>query len=93
MRLFLHILSYVVRELAPFYGGDCPIAVVYGNYRPDNWIVRTSLGGYRRRKHGPPRSAIRADIGRLIQGPAQRVRCHFTRIGVPPSAVLPVADD
>jgi precorrin-4/cobalt-precorrin-4 C11-methyltransferase len=44
IRLSLHTLDRIVRELVPFYGVGCPIAVVYSNYRPENWIVRTTLG-------------------------------------------------
>jgi precorrin-4/cobalt-precorrin-4 C11-methyltransferase len=44
IRLSLHTLDRIVRELVPFYGGGCPIAVVYSNYQPENWIVRTTLG-------------------------------------------------
>jgi precorrin-4/cobalt-precorrin-4 C11-methyltransferase len=44
IRLSLHSLGQVVPELVPFYGGGCPITVVYSNYRPESWIVRTTLG-------------------------------------------------
>ncbi len=40
-------LARVVRELAPHYGADCPVAVVYRASRPDELIIRGRLDDIR----------------------------------------------
>jgi precorrin-4/cobalt-precorrin-4 C11-methyltransferase len=37
-------LAQVVAELVPFYGQDCPVAVVWRATWPDQRIVRATLG-------------------------------------------------
>lgn len=44
IHLSIHVLSRVVAELEPFYGGDCPIALVYRASWPDERIIRGTLG-------------------------------------------------
>ena len=44
IHLSIHNLSYVVEELIPFYGRDCPAAVVWRASWPDERIVRGALG-------------------------------------------------
>jgi precorrin-4/cobalt-precorrin-4 C11-methyltransferase len=44
IHLSIHVLDGVVAELTPFYGADCPVAVVYRATWPDQRIVRTTLG-------------------------------------------------
>ncbi len=44
IHLSIHALDRVVEELAPFYGRDCPAAVVARASWPDEQIVRASLG-------------------------------------------------
>jgi precorrin-4/cobalt-precorrin-4 C11-methyltransferase len=47
--LALHLsignLATVVAELVPYYGADCPVAVIYRASWPDEKIIRTRLGG------------------------------------------------
>ncbi|WP_457797527.1 precorrin-4 C(11)-methyltransferase [Methylocystis sp. S23] len=43
IHLSIHVLSQVVEELTPFYGADCPVALVYRASWPDERIVRGSL--------------------------------------------------
>jgi precorrin-4/cobalt-precorrin-4 C11-methyltransferase len=44
IHLSIHALERVVAELAPFYGPDCPAAVVARASWPDERIVRATLG-------------------------------------------------
>src|SRR6185295_14557285 len=44
IHLAIHALAKVVAELAPFYGDDCPVVVVAEASRPDEKIVRGTLG-------------------------------------------------
>jgi precorrin-4/cobalt-precorrin-4 C11-methyltransferase len=44
IHLSIHALDYVVDELLPFYGRDCPAAVVARASWPDEQIVSASLG-------------------------------------------------
>ncbi|WP_442756623.1 precorrin-4 C(11)-methyltransferase [Methylocystis sp. JAN1] len=43
IHLSIHVLAQVVEELTPFYGTDCPVALVYRASWPDERIVRGSL--------------------------------------------------
>ena len=43
VHLSIHNLAYVVDELTPFYGSDCPVAVVYRASWPEERIVRATL--------------------------------------------------
>jgi precorrin-4/cobalt-precorrin-4 C11-methyltransferase len=44
IHLSIHVLDKVVSELVPFYGEDCPAAVVWRASWPDQCIVRATLG-------------------------------------------------
>ena len=44
IHLSVHVLDKVVADLLPFYGGNCPVAVVYRASWPDERIVRGTLG-------------------------------------------------
>jgi precorrin-4/cobalt-precorrin-4 C11-methyltransferase len=44
IHLSIHVLDKVVAELVPYYGADCPTAVVYRASWPDQRIVRAPLG-------------------------------------------------
>jgi len=44
LHLSIHVLDKVVADLEPFYGTDCPVAVVYRASWPDERIVRATLG-------------------------------------------------
>ena len=43
IHLSIHVLARVVAELTPFYGADCPIALVYRASWPDERVVRGTL--------------------------------------------------
>jgi precorrin-4/cobalt-precorrin-4 C11-methyltransferase len=45
IHLSIHALDQVVATLTPFYGADCPAAVVHRASWPDQRIVRAPLGG------------------------------------------------
>lgn len=45
VHLSVHVLATVVAELLPFYGANCPAAIVYRASWPDERIVRAPLGG------------------------------------------------
>ena len=44
VHLSIHALARVVDELLPFYGADCPVAVVYRAPWPDERIIQATLG-------------------------------------------------
>ncbi|TAJ91908.1 MAG: precorrin-4 C(11)-methyltransferase [Reyranella sp.] len=44
IHLSIHVLGRVVSDLMPFYGADCPVAVVYRASWPDQQIFRATLG-------------------------------------------------
>ncbi len=44
IHLAIHALDRIVAELIPFYGADCPVAVVAEASRPDERVVRGTLG-------------------------------------------------
>lgn len=44
IHLAIHALDLVVAELLPFYGADCPVAVVADASRPEERILRGTLG-------------------------------------------------
>ena len=44
IHLSIHVLDKVVAELTPFYGADCPAAVVYRASWPDERVIRATLG-------------------------------------------------
>jgi precorrin-4/cobalt-precorrin-4 C11-methyltransferase len=43
IHLSIHVLDKVVAELVPYYGVDCPVAIVYRASWPDERILRGSL--------------------------------------------------
>ena len=47
IHLSIHALARVVGELTPFYGDECPIALVYRASWPDERIVRGTLADHR----------------------------------------------
>lgn len=44
IHLSVHVLERVIERVLPFYGADCPVAVVYRATWPDETIVRGTLG-------------------------------------------------
>lgn len=45
LHLSVRNVRAVVRDLAPYYGEDCPVALIYRASWPDERIIRTTLGG------------------------------------------------
>jgi precorrin-4/cobalt-precorrin-4 C11-methyltransferase len=43
VHLSIHVLGKVVGEVTPFYGADCPVAVVFRATWPDQQVVRGTL--------------------------------------------------
>jgi precorrin-4/cobalt-precorrin-4 C11-methyltransferase len=43
IHLSIHVLDQVVAELAPHYGADCPVAVIWRASWPDQKVVRATL--------------------------------------------------
>lgn len=43
VHLSIHVLADVVRRLTPYYGEDCPAAIVYRASWPDQYVVRGTL--------------------------------------------------
>ena len=43
IHLSIHVLDKVVERLLPFYGADCPVAVVYRASWPDERVIRATL--------------------------------------------------
>jgi precorrin-4/cobalt-precorrin-4 C11-methyltransferase len=43
VHMSIHVLARVVEELTPFYGADCPVALVYRASWPDETIVQGTL--------------------------------------------------
>jgi precorrin-4/cobalt-precorrin-4 C11-methyltransferase len=66
IHLSIHALARVVAELAPHYGADCPVAIVFRASWPDERILRATLGTIGARVDGEPieRTAL------ILVGPA-----------------------
>jgi precorrin-4 methylase len=43
IHLTIHTLDRLVRDLVPFYGEDCPVAVVYDDHGPSGEIFQGTL--------------------------------------------------
>lgn len=43
VHLSIHVLGDVVRRLTPFYGSECPVAIVYRASWPDETIIKGTL--------------------------------------------------
>jgi len=44
LHLAIHAIDSIIAELTPFYGADCPVAVVVAASTPDERILRGTLG-------------------------------------------------
>jgi precorrin-4/cobalt-precorrin-4 C11-methyltransferase len=66
IHLAVHALGAIVAELTPFYGTDCPVAVVVRASCPDERVVRGTLGTIRAKVAAEPieRTAL------VLVGPA-----------------------
>lgn len=67
IHLSINNLAVVVRDLAPTYGEDCPVAVVYRASWPDQKILRGTLGDIRAKvkEAGMTRTALIV-VGRTL---------------------------
>ncbi len=44
IHLSIHVIEQVVTELTPFYGADCPVAIVFRASWPEEAVLRGTLG-------------------------------------------------
>lgn len=60
VHLSIHAIADVVRRLLPFYGADCPAAVVYRATWPDEQVIRGTLQTISEKtaEAGPERTAL-----------------------------------
>lgn len=70
VHLSIHVIDNVAEKLTPYYGTDCPVAVVYRASWPDQRIIRGTLGDIAQKVHGEPieRTAT------ILVGPALAAR-------------------
>jgi precorrin-4/cobalt-precorrin-4 C11-methyltransferase len=68
IHLAIHTLDHVVETLTPFYGADCPVAVVAHASRPEERIVRGTLADIGAKLEADPieRTAVIL-VGRALQ--------------------------
>jgi precorrin-4/cobalt-precorrin-4 C11-methyltransferase len=66
VHLSIHVIDQVVAELAPFYGADCPVAIVFRASWPDERVLRGTLAtiAAQVRDSGVERTAL------ILVGPA-----------------------
>jgi precorrin-4/cobalt-precorrin-4 C11-methyltransferase len=66
VHLSIHVIDQVVAELTPFYGADCPVAIVFRASWPDERILRGTLASIAEqvRDSGLERTAL------ILVGPA-----------------------
>ena len=87
IHLSIHVLDKVVAELTPFYGADCPVAVVYRASWPDERVIRGTLGTIAAEVGQAADRAHGADPGR--QGPVGARLPQFGALRRRLSAPLP----
>ncbi|MBU3029113.1 precorrin-4 C(11)-methyltransferase [Paracoccus marinaquae] len=64
IHLSIHALDRVVADLLPFYGPDCPVAVVWRASWPDQRLIRSTLARIEAEARGIDRTAL------ILVGPA-----------------------
>lgn len=66
IHLSIHVIAQVVSELTPFYGPDCPVAIVFRASWPDERVLRGTLASIEAqvREAGLERTAL------ILVGPA-----------------------
>jgi len=66
VHLSIHVLPRVVEELTPFYGADCPVAIVWRASWPDETVLRGTLATIEAQAQAAPmeRTAL------ILVGPA-----------------------
>lgn len=66
VHLSIHVIEQVAAELAPFYGEDCPVAVVFRASWPDERVLRGTLASI----VGEVRAAALERTALILVGPA-----------------------
>ena len=66
IHLGIRALREIERQLVPFYGADCPVAVIYRVGWPDQMILRGTLGDI----HAQVRLAKITRTALILVGPA-----------------------
>jgi precorrin-4/cobalt-precorrin-4 C11-methyltransferase len=66
IHLSIHVVEQVVAELTPFYGADCPVAIVFRASWPDERILRGRLGDIAAQVH----AAALERTALILVGPA-----------------------
>ncbi|NOW45392.1 precorrin-4/cobalt-precorrin-4 C11-methyltransferase [Novosphingobium sp. SG751A] len=66
IHLSIHNLAQVVRDLAPAYGADCPVAVVWRASWPDQRIVRATLSTIEQEVAGTMERTAIILVGRVL---------------------------
>ena len=64
IHLSIHALDRVAADLTPYYGPDCPVAVVWRASWPDQRVIRSTLSGIAAAAEGIDRTAL------ILVGPA-----------------------
>lgn len=67
IHLSVHVLSDVVARLTPFYGADCPCAVIYRASWPDEKIYRATLSDIENQLDDEVRRTALILVGRALQ--------------------------
>lgn len=84
LHLSINNLAPVLREITPFYGEDCPVAVVYRASWPDQRILRGSLATIRDqvKAAGLTRTAL-IIVGRVLGAPEGKSAAIDSRLYAP----------
>ena len=66
IHLSIHRLDDIVEQLTPFYGGDCPVAIVWRASWPDQRIARGTLATIAAAAAGGPERTALILVGRVL---------------------------
>jgi precorrin-4/cobalt-precorrin-4 C11-methyltransferase len=66
LHLSIQALPRVVEELTPFYGADCPAAIVVRASWPDERIIMATLGTLLAEANDPPERTALIVVGRVL---------------------------
>ena len=77
IHLSIHNLSKAILQLSPFYGSDCPVAVVFRASWPDQQIIRSDLANIERdMPQGIERTALIL-VGRTLRAEGFEESCLY----------------